>query len=142
TASTISSAGTRSFTGWTRPRTASGSAPPFSASFVRLLRIVSSARSTAPGTSSWSETRRPEAAITCAIPPPICPAPTTRTCSNLIAGQAIVAPMPYADVNGASLWYEEEGEGPAVLFVHGGLGDLRLWEPEAQALASRFRCIR
>ena len=44
-------------------------------------------------------------------------------------------PMPYADVNGASLWYEEEGEGPAVLFVHGGLGDLRLWEPEASLTA-------
>jgi pimeloyl-ACP methyl ester carboxylesterase len=45
-------------------------------------------------------------------------------------------------VNGARLWVEEEGEGPAVLFVHGGLGDLRLWEPQAHALAHRFRCIR
>jgi pimeloyl-ACP methyl ester carboxylesterase len=50
--------------------------------------------------------------------------------------------MPYADVNGARIWFEEEGKGPAVLFVHGGLGDLRLWEPEAHALAPRFRCIR
>jgi 3-oxoadipate enol-lactonase len=50
--------------------------------------------------------------------------------------------MPHVDVNGARLWFEAEGEGPAVLFVHGGLGDLGLWEPEAHALASRFRCIR
>ena len=50
--------------------------------------------------------------------------------------------MPHVDVNGASLWVEEEGDGPAVLFAHGGLGDLRLWEPQAQALAPRFRCIR
>jgi pimeloyl-ACP methyl ester carboxylesterase len=50
--------------------------------------------------------------------------------------------MPYADVNGARIWFEEEGKGPAVLFVHGGLGDLRLWEPEAHALATSFRCIR
>jgi len=50
--------------------------------------------------------------------------------------------MPYVDANGARLWCEEEGEGPAVLFVHGGLGDLRLWETEAHALAPRFRCIR
>ena len=35
-----------------------------------------------PGAASWSETRRPEAATTCAMPPPICPAPTTRTCSK------------------------------------------------------------
>ena len=28
------------------------------------------------------------------------------------------------------------------MFVHGGLGDSRLWEPQAHALASRFRTIR
>jgi len=50
--------------------------------------------------------------------------------------------VPHVDVNGAKLWVEEAGEGPAVLFVHGGLGDLRLWEPQADALAGRFRCIR
>jgi 3-oxoadipate enol-lactonase len=48
----------------------------------------------------------------------------------------------HADVNGARLWVEEEGAGPAVLFVHGGLGDRRLWQPQAHALAARFRCIR
>jgi 3-oxoadipate enol-lactonase len=46
------------------------------------------------------------------------------------------------DVNGTGLWVEDEGEGPAVLFVHGGLGDSRLWEPQAKALAHRFRCVR
>jgi pimeloyl-ACP methyl ester carboxylesterase len=46
------------------------------------------------------------------------------------------------DVNGARIWVEAEGDGPAVLFVHGGLGDSRLWEPEARALAARFRTIR
>ena len=50
--------------------------------------------------------------------------------------------MTHVDVNGARLWVEQQGDGPAVLFVHGGLGDSRLWEPQARALASRFRCIR
>jgi 3-oxoadipate enol-lactonase len=50
--------------------------------------------------------------------------------------------MAHRDVNGARLWVEEEGAGPAVLFIHGGLGDLRLWEPQARALSDRFRCIR
>ncbi|MDX6401417.1 MAG: hypothetical protein QOF27_2023, partial [Gaiellaceae bacterium] len=50
--------------------------------------------------------------------------------------------MSHVDVNGARLWVEDEGEGPAVVFVHGGLGDSRLWEPQAHALASRFRTIR
>jgi 3-oxoadipate enol-lactonase len=48
----------------------------------------------------------------------------------------------HVDVNGARIWVEDEGRGPAVLFIHGGLGDHRLWEPQARALASRFRCIR
>ena len=47
--------------------------------------------------------------------------------------------MPHVDVNGARLWVEEQGSGPAVLFVHGGLGDSRLWEPQARALAAHFR---
>jgi 3-oxoadipate enol-lactonase len=50
--------------------------------------------------------------------------------------------VPHVDVNGARLWVVEQGSGPAVLFVHGGLGDLRLWEPQARALEPRFRCIR
>jgi 3-oxoadipate enol-lactonase len=50
--------------------------------------------------------------------------------------------MALVDVNGARLWIEQEGDGPAVLFVHGGLGDSRLWEPQSRALASRFRTIR
>jgi 3-oxoadipate enol-lactonase len=45
-------------------------------------------------------------------------------------------------VNGARLWIEEAGQGPAVLLVHGGLGDMRLWEPEVPALAERFRVVR
>jgi pimeloyl-ACP methyl ester carboxylesterase len=46
------------------------------------------------------------------------------------------------DVNGARLWYDEVGEGPAVLLLHGGLGDSGLWEPVAPLLAERFRTIR
>ena len=64
TASIRRSAETRSSTAATRPITSSGSGPPFSASLPRLVAIAPSARSTAPGTSSWSDTRRPEAATT------------------------------------------------------------------------------
>ena len=83
TASIIRSAGTRSSTGSMRASTSSGSAPPFAASLARLLLIVERPRSTAPGTVSCNDTSRPEAAMTCAIPPPIWPAPTTRTCGNV-----------------------------------------------------------
>ncbi len=50
--------------------------------------------------------------------------------------------LTYIEVNKARLWVEEEGSGPAVLFLHGGLGDSRLWKPEACALAEDFRCVR
>jgi pimeloyl-ACP methyl ester carboxylesterase len=46
------------------------------------------------------------------------------------------------DVNGARLWYDEAGSGPAVLLLHGGLGDSGLWEPVVPLLAERFRTIR
>ena len=50
--------------------------------------------------------------------------------------------MPTVDVNGARLWYDESGDGQAVLLLHGGLGDSGLWEPVAPLLAKRFRTIR
>jgi 3-oxoadipate enol-lactonase len=50
--------------------------------------------------------------------------------------------MSTAEVNGARLWYEQAGEGPAVVLVHGGLGDAHLWEPQFGPLAERFRTIR
>src|SRR5438876_9398349 len=79
------SAGTSPSAATTRASVSPGSAPPFSASLVRLLRIVSSPRSTAPGNGSCRDTRRPDAATTWAIPPPIWPAPTISTCSNFTA---------------------------------------------------------
>ena len=50
--------------------------------------------------------------------------------------------MGVVDVNGARLWYDEAGTGPAVLLLHGGLGDSGLWEPIVPFLAERFRTIR
>jgi pimeloyl-ACP methyl ester carboxylesterase len=50
--------------------------------------------------------------------------------------------VPVVDVDGARLWYDEAGQGPAVLLLHGGLGDSGLWEPVVPHLAERFRTIR
>jgi pimeloyl-ACP methyl ester carboxylesterase len=47
----------------------------------------------------------------------------------------------YVDVNNARLWVEDVGEGPAILFLHGGLGDVRLWQPVVERLRDSFRCI-
>jgi pimeloyl-ACP methyl ester carboxylesterase len=48
----------------------------------------------------------------------------------------------YVEVENGRLWVEDEGDGPAVLFLHGGLGDVRLFEPQARALTDSYRCIR
>jgi pimeloyl-ACP methyl ester carboxylesterase len=45
------------------------------------------------------------------------------------------------DVNGAQLTYAEIGHGEPVVFVHGGLSDLRTWEPQLPALGGRYRTI-
>jgi len=47
-----------------------------------------------------------------------------------------------ADVNGARLWYEVAGEGPAVVFVHEGIGDSRLWDDQWAEASVHFRAVR
>ena len=42
---------------------------------------------------------------------------------------------------GGSLFYEESGAGPAVILIHGGMLDHRMWDPQLEAL-SGFRIIR
>jgi len=48
----------------------------------------------------------------------------------------------YLGSGGARLRYRDEGAGPSVLFIHGWALDLELWEPQAAALAPRFRVLR
>src|SRR5690349_20089660 len=45
------------------------------------------------------------------------------------------------EVENARLWVESEGDGPPVVFLHGGLGDSRLWAPVIERLRDTFRCI-
>ena len=52
-----------------------------------------------------------------------------------------------AEVNSVFLSYEEQGAGQPVIFVHGALSDLRVWDPvrdelaQRTEIASRFRLI-
>jgi len=47
----------------------------------------------------------------------------------------------YVEVNNARFWVDEAGDGPTVVFLHFGLGDSRVFEPELRALADEFRCV-
>lgn len=50
--------------------------------------------------------------------------------------------MPFADVNGQRLHYEDTGgDGPAIIFSHGLLMDGSMFAPQVQALRGQWRCI-
>lgn len=50
--------------------------------------------------------------------------------------------MPFADVQGQRLYYEDSGgRGPVVMMSHGFLFDHELFAHQVEALKSRFRCI-
>jgi 3-oxoadipate enol-lactonase len=49
--------------------------------------------------------------------------------------------MPHATVNGISLYYEEEGQGEPLLFLHGLGTDGRSWEYQRAYFAQEFRVI-
>lgn len=51
--------------------------------------------------------------------------------------------MPHLDANGLATFFEDSGQGPAVILVHGHSADLRLWDLQAPVLADAgYRVIR
>ncbi|HEV3125192.1 MAG TPA: alpha/beta hydrolase [Candidatus Dormibacteraeota bacterium] len=50
--------------------------------------------------------------------------------------------MPFAEVNGQRLYYEDtDGDGAAVIFSHGLLMDQEMFAPQVTALRGEYRCI-
>ncbi len=48
----------------------------------------------------------------------------------------------FLEVGGGRIAYDEAGDGPVVLFSHGGIADRRMWQPQFQALSAGSRVIR
>jgi pimeloyl-ACP methyl ester carboxylesterase len=48
----------------------------------------------------------------------------------------------YATSNGAKLYFEVCGDGPALVFIHAGVSDHRMWDPQVDAFASHYKVIR
>jgi pimeloyl-ACP methyl ester carboxylesterase/creatinine amidohydrolase/Fe(II)-dependent formamide hydrolase-like protein len=48
----------------------------------------------------------------------------------------------FAPVNGTRLFYEVKGTGPAVVLIHGGQLDCRMWDDQFAAFSRDFRVIR
>jgi pimeloyl-ACP methyl ester carboxylesterase len=49
--------------------------------------------------------------------------------------------MPYVDSDGASIYYERHGEGPAIVFVHGSGGHHAVWWQQVAALRADFTVV-
>lgn len=47
-----------------------------------------------------------------------------------------------ADVNGAQLYYEIGGNGPALVLIHARIADSRMWDDTLQALAQQYTVLR
>ncbi|KXK22741.1 MAG: alpha/beta hydrolase [Chloroflexi bacterium OLB15] len=50
--------------------------------------------------------------------------------------------MPFLEFNGAKIYYETEGAGPAVVFIHAGIADSRMWDDQWAAFAEHYQVIR
>jgi 3-oxoadipate enol-lactonase len=48
----------------------------------------------------------------------------------------------YAPVQGGELYYEVAGSGPAVVLLHAGIADLRMWDEQLPVLAERHTVVR
>jgi 3-oxoadipate enol-lactonase len=48
----------------------------------------------------------------------------------------------YVEANGARLYYETAGAGHALVFVHAGIADGRMWDDQFQHFADRYRALR
>jgi pimeloyl-ACP methyl ester carboxylesterase len=50
--------------------------------------------------------------------------------------------MPKILSNGLFHYYEQAGEGPSLVFIHGAFGDARMWEPQWRHFSSKYRVLR
>lgn len=58
-----------------------------------------------------------------------------------IDDRQLEAGVEHVDINGARLAYVEKGAGEPVVFVHGGISDLTIWEPVLEPISRRYRAI-
>jgi 3-oxoadipate enol-lactonase len=50
--------------------------------------------------------------------------------------------MPTLRINGVDIAYDEAGSGPALLLLHAGIADRRMWDEVVPTFAERFRVVR
>jgi 3-oxoadipate enol-lactonase len=56
--------------------------------------------------------------------------------------EALAKKTGFIDVGKTQLYYEEMGEGPSLIMLHGGLLDRRMWDDQFEVFAHEYRVIR
>lgn len=46
------------------------------------------------------------------------------------------------EIGDAEFAYESVGSGPTIVLLHAGIADMRMWDPQVAALATRYRVVR
>jgi pimeloyl-ACP methyl ester carboxylesterase len=59
-----------------------------------------------------------------------------------VCGSERTSVQSFAEVNGTRLYYEMVGKGPAVVLVHGGLVDSRMWDDQMNDFSKRYKVVR
>lgn len=59
-----------------------------------------------------------------------------------VCGTESTSVQSFAEVNGTRLHYEMVGQGPAVVLVHGGLVDSRMWDDQMGDFSKRYKVVR
>lgn len=71
------------------------------------------------------------------------PPTTTRVLPrDVVQARHADAASRFADLDGVRVHYKDEGQGPAILLVHGTFGDLADWDGWVQVLKPRYRVVR
>ena len=61
---------------------------------------------------------------------------------GIVCGSERTSVQSFAEVNGTRLYYETVGRGPAIVLVHGGLVDSRMWDDQMNDFSNRYRVVR
>src|SRR5438105_9691542 len=62
--------------------------------------------------------------------------------SDAMPSMSAMTESGFIDFNHGRIYYEVDGEGPALSLIHAGVANLRQWDEQVPAFAERFRVIR
>lgn len=50
--------------------------------------------------------------------------------------------MPHIRINNLDHYYEQTGQGPALVLIHGAFADARIWDPQWEYFSTKYRVLR